>query len=163
MGGCLSPFNAFQLIQGLETLALRGKAHSDNANELAKWLVEHPKVKAVSHPSLTSHPSHERAKKYFRKGCFGSVLTFEITGADAAASSRTARRSSTASRWRRTSPTSATRARSSSTRPRRRTSSSRDAEQVAAGVQPSMVRVSVGYEDIEDIKADFDQALAKCS
>jgi O-acetylhomoserine (thiol)-lyase len=78
MGGSISPFNAWQIIQGIETLALRGKAHSDNANELAKLLTEQPQVKSVSHPSLSTHPSHERAKKYFRPGCFGAVLTFEL-------------------------------------------------------------------------------------
>ena len=78
--GAASPFNAFQLIQGIETLALRGKAHSQNANELAAWLAKHPMIKKVSHPSLDSHPSHERAKKYFRNNCYGSVLTFEIKG-----------------------------------------------------------------------------------
>ena len=66
-----------------ETLALRGKAHSENSNALAKWLSEQPQVKSVSHPSLSSHPSHNRAKKYFRPGCFGAVLTFELKGKDA--------------------------------------------------------------------------------
>ena len=68
MGGCISPFNSFQLIQGLETLSLRCKAHNENANALAAWLNEHPMVKkgSVLSPSLASHPSHELAKKYPR-------------------------------------------------------------------------------------------------
>ena len=163
MGGALSPFNSFQLIQGLETLALRGKAHSDNANELAAWLVDHPKVKAVSHPSLTSHPSHERAKKYFRKGCFGSVLTFEITGADAAAMRKNGEAFIDAVKMA-SHLANVGDARTLVIHPASTTHQQLSgAEQVAAGVQPSMVRVSVGYEDLEDIKADFDQALAKSS
>jgi O-acetylhomoserine/O-acetylserine sulfhydrylase-like pyridoxal-dependent enzyme len=59
----MSPFNAFQLIQGLETLGLRGQAHSSNANALADWLSKRKEVAWVSHPSLASHPSHETAKK----------------------------------------------------------------------------------------------------
>ena len=82
MGGCISPFNAFQLIQGVETLSLRCKAHCENANALALWLDSHEKVKkgSVMSPSLPSHPSHELAKKYFRPGCFGSVFIFELNG-----------------------------------------------------------------------------------
>ncbi len=68
------------LLQGIETLALRVDRHSQNANELAKWLSSHPQVAWVSHPSLASHESHERAKKYFRAGLFGSVLSFGLKG-----------------------------------------------------------------------------------
>lgn len=84
LGGSQTPMNAWNLIQGLETLALRAKAHCENANELAAWLVKHPLVKRIVHPSLPDHPSHERAKKYLRKGCFGGVLCMELKGADAA-------------------------------------------------------------------------------
>lgn len=162
MGGCLSPFNAFQLIQGVETLALRGRAHSENANELAKWLAAHPKVKAVSHPSLPTHPSHDRAKKYFRPNCFGSVLTFEIKGSDAAQElkygqtfidnvSMAAHLANVGdARTLVIHPASTTHEQLS------------PEEQAAAGVQPSMVRVSVGYEDIDDIKADFEKAFEAC-
>lgn len=160
MGGCLSPFNAFQLIQGVETLALRGKAHSENANELAKWLTEQPQIKSVSHPSLSSHPSHERAKKYFRPGCFGSVLTFQLKGADAAEELAMGRKfidncgmfahlaNVGDARTLVIHPASTTHEQLSPD------------DQAAAGVQPSMVRISVGYEDIDDIKATFTSALA---
>jgi O-acetylhomoserine (thiol)-lyase len=74
LGGCQNPLGAFQLLIGLETLSLRGKAHSDNANELAAWLEAHDDVEWVSHCSLPSHPSHECAKKYFRKGTYGTTL-----------------------------------------------------------------------------------------
>ena len=160
MGGALSPFNAFQLIQGVETLALRGKAHSENANALAAWLEKQPQVKKVSHPSLASHPSHERAKKYFRPGCFGSVLTFELKGADAAAEKEAGKKFidnvTIAAHLANVGD-----ARTLVIHPASTTHQQlKDEEQLAAGVEPSMVRVSVGYEDIEDIKADFANALA---
>ncbi len=78
-GPCLSPFNSFLFLQGLETLSLRVQRHNDNAIELAQWLEKHPAVSWVSHPSLPAHPSHALAKKYLRNG-FGSVLTFGIKG-----------------------------------------------------------------------------------
>ena len=78
-GPCLSPFNSFLFLQGLETLSLRVQRHNDNAIELARWLEKHPAVSWVSHPSLPAHPSHALAKKYLRNG-FGSVLTFGIKG-----------------------------------------------------------------------------------
>ena len=161
MGGCIAPFNSFELIQGLETLPLRGKAHCDNANALAAWLSKHPKIKSVSHPSLPSHPSHEKAKKYFRKGCFGGVLTFEIKAASPEQELEFGRKFIDAvemcahlanvgdARTLVIHPASTTHEQLSPT------------EQLAAGVQPSMVRVSVGYEDLKDIKDDFEQALAK--
>ena len=159
MGGALSPFNAFQLIQGLETLALRGKAHSDNANALAKWLSTHPKVKAVSHPSLATHPSHERAKKYFRPNCFGAVLTFEIKASSAAAEVEAGKQFISSVKLA-AHLANVGDARTLVIHPASTTHQQLSAEeQAAAGVQPSMVRVSVGYEDIEDIKADFEQAL----
>ena len=160
MGGSISPFNAWQIIQGIETLALRGKAHSDNANELAKWLTEQPQVKSVSHPSLSTHPSHERAKKYFRPGCFGAVLTFELKG-------DTAEQEVARGKEFINSVTLASHlanvgdARTLVIHPASTTHEQLSPdEQAAAGVMPSMIRVSVGYEDIADIKADFANALA---
>jgi O-acetylhomoserine/O-acetylserine sulfhydrylase len=160
MGGSISPMNTFQILNGLETLALRGKAHSNNANALAKWLSEHPAVKKVSHPSLSSHPSHSRAKKYFRKGCFGSVLTFELKGKSPEEELELGRKfidnvemaahlaNVGDARTLVIHPASTTHEQLS------------PQEQVAAGVQPSMIRVSVGYEEIEDIKKDFSRAIA---
>jgi len=162
MGGCISPFNAFQLIQGVETLALRAKAHCENANALAKWLDGHEKVKkgSVLHPSLPSHPSHENAKKYFRAGCFGSVFTFEIAGDGAADEEAKGKKFITAlgmcahlanvgdARTLVIHPASTTHQQLS------------DEQQALAGVKKAGVRVSVGYEEIEDIKADFEQAFA---
>ena len=154
MGACPNPFGSFQLLMGLETLSLRGRAHSNNANELAKWLSEHENVEWVSHPSLESHPCHERAKKYFRQGCFGAVLCFGVKGGkDAAAkfidSVKLASHLANVGDAKTLviCPSATTHQQLS------------EEEQAKAGVKPDMVRVSVGYEDIADIKADFDQAL----
>ena len=154
MGACPNPFGSFQLLMGLETLSLRGKAHSDNANALAKWLQEHDKVEWVSHPSLENHPCHERAKKYFRAGCFGAVLCFGVKGGkDAAAAfidnvklaSHLANVGDAKTLV--ICPSVTTHQQLS------------EEEQLAAGVKPDMIRCSVGFEDIADITADFDQAL----
>ena len=80
LGSCQSPFGSFLLLQGLETLPLRSDRHNENANKLAFFLQSHPSVESVNHPSLPDHPYHENAKKYFRNGLFGSVLTFNIKG-----------------------------------------------------------------------------------
>mmetsp|Transcript_4200 Transcript_4200/g.9971 ORF Transcript_4200/g.9971 Transcript_4200/m.9971 type:complete len:474 (-) Transcript_4200:103-1524(-) len=162
MGGCISPFNAWQLIQGIETLSLRAKAHSENANALALWLSTHPKVKegSVLHPSLPSHPSHAKAIKYFRPGCFGSVFTFELVGADA--EDEKARGASFITNLNMCAHlANVGDARTLIIQPSLTTHQQLNAEQqAAAGIKPASIRVSVGYEDIEDIKADFEQAFA---
>jgi O-acetylhomoserine (thiol)-lyase len=162
MGACLSPFNSFQLIQGIETLSLRGKAHSDNANLLAAWLAAHPKVKegSVCHPSLAKHPSHEKAKKYFRPGCYGSVFVFELKGADAA-DERAKGQKFISALGMCSHLANVGDSRTLVIHPASTTHQQLDAaQQAAAGVKPAAVRVSVGYEDIEDIKADFEQAFS---
>ena len=83
-GAALSPFNAFQLIQGLETLSLRVQRTVDNALDLAKWLEQHPKVESVSYPGLASSPYHQLAKKYLKNG-FGGVLSFKVKAGKEAA------------------------------------------------------------------------------
>lgn len=162
MGGCISPFNAFQLIQGIETLSLRAKAHSENANELAHWLSKHPRVKegTVQHPSLPSHDSHELAKKYFRAGCFGSVFCFEIKGENS--DDEKARGDSFINNVKMSAHlANVGDARTLVIHPASTTHQQLSSEQqIDAGVRPSAIRVSVGYEEIEDIKADFDQAFA---
>ena len=75
----MTPFNAFMFIQGLETLALRVREHSKNADEIAKFLMSHPKVERVSHPSVASDLAKERADKYLSGGC-GGLMGFEIKG-----------------------------------------------------------------------------------
>ena len=78
-GACISPFNAFLLLQGVETLSLRLDRHAENTKKVVEYLSDHPKVKKVNHPSLPDHPDHELYKKYFPKGG-ASIFTFEING-----------------------------------------------------------------------------------
>jgi len=85
LGSSLNPFGAFQLIQGIETLSLRAERHASNSLTLARWLEKNPHVSWVSYPGLESHPSHELAKKYLKRG-FGGVLSFGVKGGGAAGS-----------------------------------------------------------------------------
>jgi len=162
MGGCISPFNAWQLIQGIETLSLRAKAHSENANALALWLSTHPKVKegSVLHPSLPSHPSHENAKKYFRAGCFGSVFCFEVQGVDT--DDEKAKGASFITNLKMCAHlANVGDARTLVIQPSVTTHQQLNTEQQAScGIKPASIRISVGYEDLEDIKADFEQSFA---
>ena len=154
-GPCLSPFNSFLFLQGLETLSLRVQRHNDNAIELAKWLEKHPAVSWVSHPSLPAHPSHALAKKYLRNG-FGSVLTFGIKGG------REAGRKFIDSVKLASHLANVGDAKTLVIHPNTTTHQQlSDAEQKASGVTADLVRVSVGIEHIEDIKADFEQAFGE--
>ena len=153
IGPCQNPFGAFLLIQGLETLSLRMQRHVDNALELARWLESREEVDWVSYPGLPSHPYHERAKRYLQHG-FGGVLAFGIKGgleAGKAFINHVKLASHLANvgdaRTLVIHPASTTHQQLS------------EEEQRAAGVTPEMIRVSVGIEHIEDIKADFSQAL----
>jgi O-acetylhomoserine (thiol)-lyase len=155
IGASQNPFGSFLLVQGLETLSLRGAAHSKNANALAAWLEAQPEVAWVSHASLPSHPSHENAAKYFRKGCFGAVLSFGVQGGKSAGMTfisnvklATHLANVGDAKTLVIHPASTTHEQLS------------PEEQATAGVTEDMIRVSVGYEDIEDIKADFQQAWA---
>lgn len=154
MGPCPNPFGSFQLLMGLETLSLRCQRHSENANALAAWLSDHDLVEWVSHASLESHPSHANAKKYFRPGTFGAVLTFGPKGGYEKAQAfinnvklATHLANVGDAKTLVIHPAGTTHQQLS------------DAEQTSAGVKKDMVRVSVGIEDIADILADFDQAL----
>lgn len=155
LGPCLSPFNAFLLLQGLETLSLRVQRHCDNALELAQWLSEHPAVGWVSYPGLPDHPSHEHARRYLRHG-FGAVLTFGVRGGYEAArrfidSVQLASHLANVGDARTLviHPASTTHQQLS------------PAERRAAGVSDDLVRVSVGIEHIGDIVKDLDRALAR--
>jgi len=153
-GPSLAPFNAFLFLQGLETLSLRVERHNQNANALAAWLEKHPAVAWVSHPSLASHPSHALAKKYLRNG-FGSVLTFGIKGG------RDAGRKFIDSVKLASHLANVGDAKTLVIHPNTTTHQQlSEEEQKASGVTPDLVRVSVGIEHIEDIKADFEQAFA---
>jgi O-acetylhomoserine (thiol)-lyase len=157
LGPCLSPFNAFLLLQGLETLSLRVDRHTSNALALAEWLKTQPQVEWVNYPGLPDHPYHERAKKYLRHG-FGGVLNFGIKGgyeAGRAFINHVKLASHLANvgdaKTLVIHPTSTTHQQLSET------------EQLSAGVTRDLVRVSVGIEHIDDIKADFAQAFAQIS
>jgi len=155
-GPALSPFNAFQLLQGVETLSLRAQRHAENANALAAWLDQHDAVEWVWHPSLESHPSHERAKQYFREGTFGAVLSFGIRGGKEAGQAFI-EGVELASHLANVGDAKTLVIHPSSTTHQQLS----DREQRTSGVTPELVRVSVGLEHIDDILADFEQAFAK--
>ncbi len=153
IGACLSPFNAFLLLQGLETLPLRQRQHSENALEVARFLKRHPLVSWVTYPGLPEHPSHKLAVKYLKRG-FGGLVGFGIKGGLAAGRkfinavtlfSHLANIGDAKSLV--IHPASTTHQQLS------------PAEQAETGVTPDYVRLSIGIEDLEDIKADIDQAL----
>lgn len=153
--GCtMSPFNAFMFHLGLETLHLRMQRHSENALALATFLSTHPKVDWVKYPGLSSDPYHARAQAYLPKGQSG-ILSFGISGG--ASSGKTLASHLDLVRMvihlgdLRTSilhPASTTHRQLSET------------QQIASGIRPEMIRVSVGIEDINDIIKDFDKALS---
>ncbi|RXF72268.1 O-acetylhomoserine aminocarboxypropyltransferase/cysteine synthase family protein [Arcticibacter tournemirensis] len=154
-GPAPSPFNSFLFIQGLETLSLRVQRHVDNALELAKWLEQHPQVEKINYPGLESSIYHANAKKYLRNG-FGSVLSFEIKGGKEKAIQFVDNLELTShlanvgdAKTLIIQPAATTHQQLS------------DEDQIAAGVTPSLLRVSVGIEHIDDIKADFEQAFEK--
>ncbi len=156
-GAALSPFNAFLLLQGLETLSLRVQRHADNSLELARWLKDHPQVSWVSYPGLEDHPSHENAKKYLTNG-FGCVLSFGIKGGFESGK-RFIDHTVLASHLANVGDAKTLVIHPASTTHQQLSAD----EQAAAGVAPDLVRVSVGIEHIDDIKADFEQALAAVS
>ena len=154
IGASLSPFNAFLLIQGLETLSLRVQRHVDNALELARWLKTQPEVAWVNYPGLEDHPYHARAKQLLRNG-FGGVLTFGVKGGFEAA--KTVIDSlQLASHLANVGDAKTLVIHPSSTTHQQLS----DAEQKSAGVTSDLIRVSVGIEHIDDIREDFAQALA---
>ncbi|MEH2196092.1 MAG: O-acetylhomoserine aminocarboxypropyltransferase/cysteine synthase [Nostoc sp.] len=152
-GPSLSPFNAFLLLQGLETLSLRVDRHVSNALELARWLEEQEQVLWVNYPGLPNHPYHERAKKYLRHG-FGGVLNFGIKGG-LEAGKAFINRVKLASHLANVGDAKTLVIHPASTTHQQLS----DDEQLSAGVTPDLVRVSVGIEHIDDIKEDFEQAF----
>jgi O-acetylhomoserine (thiol)-lyase len=154
LGASLNPFGAFLLLQGVETLPLRVERHNANTLALVQWLVKHPRVDWVSHPSLKSHASHELAKKYFRAGYFGSVLSFGIKGG-AAAGQTFINSVKLASHLANVGDAKTLVIHPASTTHEQLS----DEEQLTAGVTKDLVRISVGIEHIDDIIADVKQAL----
>ena len=154
-GSSQSPFNSFLLLQGLETLSLRLERHVQNSLALAQWLEAHELVDFVLYPGLESSPYHELAKKYLPNG-FGGIVNFGVKGGKENARkfidnlklvSHLANVGD--AKTLAIHPASTTHEQLS------------EAEQIAAGVDPNLVRVSVGIEHLEDIKADFEQAFEK--
>jgi O-acetylhomoserine (thiol)-lyase len=153
LGPALSPFNSFLFLQGLETLSLRVQRHVENTQALAEWLDRRPEVSWVSYPGLPEHPSHHRAKRYLPHGP-GAVLTFGIRGG-AAAGERFIDRVELASHVANVGDAKTLVIHPASTTHQQLSS----VERKAAGVSDELIRVSVGIEHIDDIRADFDQAL----
>ncbi|WDF53563.1 O-acetylhomoserine aminocarboxypropyltransferase/cysteine synthase family protein [Mucilaginibacter sp. KACC 22063] len=154
-GPSQSPFNSFLFIQGLETLSLRVQRHVDNALELAQWLAQHPQVAKVNYPGLPSSPYHTLAKKYLKNG-FGAVLSFELKG-DKENAGKVIDNLQLVSHLANVGDAKTLIIQPSATTHQQLN----EAEQLSAGVTPALLRVSVGIEHIDDIKADFEQAFAK--
>lgn len=154
-GPAMAPFNAFLLLQGLETLSLRVERTVDNALALAQWLEKHPKVEWVNYPGLESHPAHARAKKYLKRG-FGGVLSFTVKG-DKEATTSVVNELQLISHLANVGDAKTVIIQPSATTHQQMT----DEEQAAAGVLPNMLRISVGIEHIDDLKGDLEQAFAK--
>lgn len=154
-GATISPFNAFILLQGLETLSLRVERHVANALKVVDYLSKHPKVEKVNHPSLPTHPDHELYNKYFPNGA-GSIFTFEIKGGQEAA-------------WKFIDSleifsllANVADVKSLIIHPYTTTHSQMSPEELAQQhITPSTVRLSIGTEYIDDIIDDLDQAFAK--
>lgn len=151
-GATMSPFNAWVFYKGLETLSVRMDAHCRNASELALWLSQHPAVERVHYSGLNSHPGHELAKK--QQQGFGGVLAFEVSGGRESAwkvidsvqiMSRTANLGDT--RTTITHPATTTHCRLS------------DEDKIKSGITESLVRIAVGLENIDDLKADLEKGL----
>ena len=154
-GGCQAPFNAWQTIQGIETLSLRMDRHVANAQRVAEFLAAHPKVAWVSHPSLASHPDHASAKKYLPKGA-GAILGFGIQGG-LEAGRRFIEGLELFSHLANVGD-----AKSLAIHPATTTHSQLSEDEMAgAGVSPDFIRLSIGIEDVEDILWDLGQALEK--
>jgi len=154
-GATLGPFDAFLVLRGILTLALRVERHAATAAALASWLEGRPGVRRVLYPGLASHPQHELAMRQFRSGVAGGMLAFEVEGGRAAGRAvidaltlpeLTASLGSVHTMV--VHPPSTSHRQAS------------EADLVAAGITPGLLRVSVGLEDLEDLQADFEAALA---
>lgn len=155
MGACLSPFNAFQILQGIETLHVRMARHVENAQRVAEWLEQHPQVSWVNYPGLTSHRDNDRVSRYFPKGA-GAIIGFGVKGG------KDAGKTFIDSVKLLSHLANVGDAKSLVIHPASTTHQQlTEEEQLAAGVTPDFIRLSVGIEDVEDIIADLDQALRK--
>lgn len=156
-GAVISPFNAHQLIIGLETLHLRMERHSSNALAVAQFLEQHPAVEWVSYTGLPSHPSYPLTKKYLPKGA-GGIMTFGIKGGREAGK-KFIDQLELFSLLANVGDAKSLVIHPASTTHQQLT----DEEQIAAGVSPELIRLSVGIEDVADLIEDLDQALKKAT
>ncbi len=156
LGPALSPFNAFQFLQGLETLHLRMERHSTNALAVARFLEKHPNVSWVNYPGLATHPSHALAKKYHHRGLYGAILGFGIKGG-MEAGKKFIDHLKLFSHLANIGDAKSLVIHPASTTHQQLTKE----EQLATGVTEDFVRLSVGIENIDDITGDLDQALRK--
>ncbi|MCX5828649.1 MAG: O-acetylhomoserine aminocarboxypropyltransferase/cysteine synthase [Deltaproteobacteria bacterium] len=157
LGACLSPFNSFLFLQGLETLTLRQKKHSGNALVVAGFLKEHPLVNWVNYPGLPEHPSHATARKYL-DGQYGALVGFGIKGG-LEAGKRFIEAVELLSHLANIGDAKSLVIHPASTTHQQLSSE----EQEATGVTADFIRLSIGIEDVEDIKEDIDQALRKAT
>lgn len=157
LGAALSPFNAFQIIQGLETLAIRIKKHSENALELAKWLQKRPEVAWVNYPGLISSKYYDLAQQYLPEGQSG-ILTFGLKSGYEAAK-KVADETQFFSLLANIGDTKSLIIHPASTTHQQLS----EEQQIATGVTKDLIRLSVGLEDIEDLKADLQSVFEKLS
>ncbi|HEY5995946.1 MAG TPA: aminotransferase class V-fold PLP-dependent enzyme, partial [Candidatus Deferrimicrobiaceae bacterium] len=153
-GACISPFNSFQLLQGLETLPLRMAKHSENALAVARFLKDHPKVAWVNYPGLEDNANNAMAKKYFKNGHFGALMGFGIKGG-LEAGKKFIDSVKLLSNLANIGDAKSLVIHPASTTHQQLTPE----EQLATGVTADFIRLSIGLEDIEDLKADINQAL----
>lgn len=156
IGSAPSPFNSFLLLQGLETLSLRAERHCENALKLARWLKDRNEVSWVNYTGLPEHKYHSRAQKYLNRGRFGAVLNFGVVGGYEAAR-EFIENVELASHLANVGDAKTLVIHPSSTTHQQLT----DAEQASSGVEPDLIRVSVGIEHIDDIIDDFESAFSK--
>ena len=160
LGMAISPFNAFLILQGLETLSLRMERHFANADQVAQYLVNHPAVESVAFAGLESSPWHARLKQYGGGKGYGSIIAFNLKSADAEQARKDGQRFVEALSLH-SHVANIGDVRSLVIHPASTTHSQLTAEeQVASGVNPGLVRLSVGLETIEDILADLDTGFA---
>lgn len=155
LGPSLAPFNAFLFLQGLETLSLRVQRTVDNALALAEWLQSHPQVEYVNYPGLPNNKYHQLAKKYLRNG-FGGVLSFKVKGGNEAAD-KLVNNLQLISHLANVGDAKTLIIHPATTTHQQLT----EAEQHSAGVEPGLLRISLGIEHIEDIKDDLSAAFKK--
>jgi O-acetylhomoserine (thiol)-lyase len=153
LGPAMSPFNAFLFLQGLETLHLRMPRHSENAYAVAKYLEKHPKVAWVNYPGLTTSPEYERVQRYLKKGA-GAIIGFGIKGG-AEAGKRFINSLKLISHLANIGDAKTLAIHPATTTHQQLS----EKEQLATGVTPDFIRLSIGIEHIDDIIADIEQAL----